>query len=166
MPRALRARRALGLVLLAASCRRHDAVRAGDTVVLRYELSADGAVVESDFDGEPATVVQGAGQVPPGADAALLGMAPGEEKRLVLPPEDAFGPYDPARVEVMPLSRLGALAKGLVPGRKVMGVRDGKAETARVVAVEDGRATLDFNPPLAGKTVQYRVRVLSIGVGP
>lgn len=164
MPDAGRAPAALAfLVISAAACGRHSSVRPGDTVVLRYELSADGAVVESDFDGEPAVIAQGAGEVPPGVDRALLGMAPAEEKRLTLAPEDAFGPRDPARVEVMPLSKLGKLADGLVPGRKIMGMRDGHAETARVVAVENGRATLDFNSPLAGKTVSYRLRVLSIG---
>jgi FKBP-type peptidyl-prolyl cis-trans isomerase 2 len=56
---------------------------------------------------------------------------------------------------------LGPLAAGLKPGRKVMGFRDGKSETARVVSIEGGIATLDFNSPLAGKTVVYRVRVLS-----
>ena len=166
MPRAGRARRALGFVLLAAACGRRPGVKPGDTVVLRYELSSDGAVVESDFDGEPVTVVQGAGGLPPGADTALLGMLPGVEKRLVLPPDAAFGPRDPSRIEIMPLARLGKLAKGLVPGRKIMGLRDGKAETALVVTVEGGKATLDFNSPLAGKTVGYRVRVLSIGLGP
>ena len=163
MPRAAGARRALGLLLLltAAACRRDGRIHRGDSVVLSYELSADGAVVESNFDAEPAAVVQGAGQVPSGVDEALIGMAPGEEKRLELPPEKAFGRPDPARVEVMPLAQLGDLAKGLKPGRKVMGFRDGKAETARVLSIEGGKATLDFNPPLAGKTVVYRLCVLS-----
>jgi FKBP-type peptidyl-prolyl cis-trans isomerase SlpA len=157
---------ALLALLAAAACRREARVRPGDTVALRYELSADGAVVESDFDGEPATVVQGAGQIPPGADEALIGMAPGQEKRLELAPEKAFGPFDPARVESMPLSRLGPLAAGLKAGSKVLGFRDGKPETARVLSIEGGRAALDFNPPLAGKTVVYRLRVVSLGVGP
>ncbi len=167
MRRAGSACRALVLVplLLAAACRRDARVHPGDTVVLRYELSADGVVVESDFDGGPATITQGAGDVPPGVDAALLGMAPGEEKRLELPPEKAFGPRDPARVESMTLAQLGPLAAGLKPGRKIMGFRDGKSETARVLSIEGGKATLDFNSPLAGKAVVYRVRVLSRAPG-
>lgn len=154
----------LALAALLAAARRRDArVRPGDAVVLRYELSADGAVVESDFDGDPAAITQGAGDIPPGADAALLGMAAGEEKRLELPPEKAFGRRDPARVETMPLARLGGLARGLKPGLKVMGFRDGKPATARVLSIEGGKAALDFNPPLAGKTVVYRLRVVSVG---
>jgi FKBP-type peptidyl-prolyl cis-trans isomerase SlpA len=168
MLRAVTARRALALLALplAVACRRGGRVGPGDEVVLRYELSADGAVVESDFGGEPVSVVQGAGQIPPGADEALLGMAPGEEKRLELPPEKAFGPRDPARVESTALSRLGKLASGLKPGSKILGFRDGKSETARVIEISGGRAVLDFNSPLAGKTVVYRVRVLSVGPAP
>lgn len=160
--RRLAAGAALSAALLACARGREGRVRPGDTVVLRYELSADGSVVESDFDAEPATVVQGAGELPPGADEALIGMAPGDEKTLRLAPERAFGPRDPARVESTPLSRLGSLARGLKPGDKVMGFRDGKSETARVLSISGGRAALDFNPPLAGKTVAYRLRVLSV----
>jgi peptidylprolyl isomerase len=159
----LRGALALGVLALlaAAACRRDARVHPGDAVVFRYELSADGAVAETNFDAEPLTIVQGSGQVPAGLDAAFLDMAPGEEKRIELPPEKAFGPRDPARVENMPLSRLGKLADGLKPGGKVMGFRDGKPETARVLSIAAGSATLDFNPPLAGKTVVYRIRVLA-----
>jgi FKBP-type peptidyl-prolyl cis-trans isomerase 2 len=157
-----KARAALALALLAAACSRGGRVRPGDTVVLRYELAADGAVVESDFDGEPATVIQGAGQLPPGADEALVGMAPGEEKKLELPPDKAFGPRDPAKVQALPLAKFGDLARGLKAGSKVSGFRDGKPETARVLSIADGAVSLDFNPPLAGKAVTYRLRLLSI----
>jgi len=148
---------ALAAVLLSLACARGAGVRPGDAVVVRYELSAGGAVLET----ETVRVVQGEGQLPPGADAALLGMRPGEEKTVELAPEKAFGPRDEARVESMPLDKLGALGRGLKPGAKVMGFRDGKPETARVLSIGGGQARLDFNPPLAGKTVVYRLRVLS-----
>jgi len=137
-------------------------VRAGDSVLIHYALSADGAVVETTFGGAPVEIVAGAGQVPPGADAALLGMEAGQEKRLELSPAQAFGPRDPARVESLPLASFGALAAGLTPGKKVSGFRDGKAQNAVVVSVGGGTAALDFNPPLAGKDVVYRLRVVSV----
>lgn len=158
MRRVLGAALALALPLCAA-CRRDGRVRPGDTVALRYELTVDGAVLESNFDGKPVSVVQGAGDVPPGVDAALPGMAPGEEKRLELAPERAFGPRDETRVQTMPLTAFGALAAGLKPGKKVEGFRDGKAETAVVLSTDGGKAVLDFNHPLAGKPVVYRLRV-------
>ena len=150
------------LLILPIGCRQIRRVKAGDKVHLRYELFSNGVVVESNLDGDPVPITQGAGEVPPGADEALIGMAPGEERQLDLGPEKAFGPRDPARVESLPLSKLGELAHGLLPGHKVLGFRDGKASTAVVLAVKDGKALLDFNSPLAGKTVVYRLRVVSI----
>lgn len=150
-------------VLLSAACRRAAVVRPGDAVQVHYELSAGGAVVESTFGQAPVAVAQGSGQLPPGADAALLGMAAGEERRVELPPEKAFGPRDPARVQSLPLADFRELAAGLNPGMKVQGFRDGKAETGIVLSAGGGKATLDFNHPLAGKTVVYRLRVVSIG---
>lgn len=151
------------LALLSCACRRDARVHPGDSVSIHYELSVDGVVRESNFEGPPAPVVQGGGDLPPGLDAALLGMEPGAEKRLVLPPEKAFGVRDPARVQTVPLKSFGDLAAGLKPGKIVSGFRDGKAERAVVVSVGGGSVVLDFNPPLAGKTVSYRLQVVSVG---
>jgi len=154
----------LALAFAAGGCRRDGRVRPGDAVAIQYEMTVDGAVRESTFGGRPVPIVQGAGDVPPGLDAALLGMRPGMEKTLELPPSLAFGPRDPAKVQTMALSDFGDLGRTLKPGRRVSGFRDGKAEEAVVLSVSDGRAALDFNHPLAGKTVSYRVRVASTGV--
>jgi FKBP-type peptidyl-prolyl cis-trans isomerase 2 len=156
------ARRALALavLVLVPACRHGAGVRPGDAVRLRYELSADGKVLESNFDGDPIPIVQGEKDVPAAVDAALVGMLPGQEKVLELPPEKAFGAYDPRRVETTPLSDLGDVGKGLKAGQKILGFRDGKPETALVRSVADGKAALDFNHPLAGKTVVYRIKVM------
>lgn len=153
---------ALALPLLLLACSRRDGrVQRGDEVTIHYEMTAGALPIESTFGGEPVKIYQGASDVPPGVDAALLGMSPGEEKRLELPPDKAFGLPDPKRVEKIALADLGALAKGLKPGQKIHGVRDGSAETARVISIQDGRAVLDFNHPLAGMKVVYRVKVVS-----
>lgn len=148
-------------LLLPVACRRDGKVHAGDTVGLFYELTVDGAVRESNFGGKPAEVTQGGGDLPPGLDAALIGMSPGEEKRLTLAPAQAFGDRDPAKLQTMPLSKFGDLAKGLKPGKIIQGFRDGKAEEASVLSVSGGQVVLDFNDPLAGKTALYRIQVVS-----
>jgi FKBP-type peptidyl-prolyl cis-trans isomerase 2 len=160
------ARRALALAALAAlalgACRRVSAARGGTALLIRYELTVDGKVLESNFSGEPIRVVAGRGDVPPGVDDALEELGPGQEKTLTLPPERAFGAYDPKRVETTALSALGDVGRGLKAGQKIFGFRDGKPETALVTSVGGGNAVLDFNRPLAGKTVVYRVRVEAV----
>jgi FKBP-type peptidyl-prolyl cis-trans isomerase 2 len=155
--------RAGALAFLAlAACGRGSGARPGDELLIRYELSVDGAVRETNFDGQPIRIVAGRGDVPPGVDAALPGLRPGQEKVLTLAPEQAFGAYDAKRVETTPLSELGDVGRGLKAGQKIFGFRDGKPETALVRSVENGSAVLDFNPPLAGKTVVYRLRVEAV----
>lgn len=164
-------RRILALAAIAAvaavACRRRSpGVNPGDAVTVRYELSVDGAVRESVMQGAPVELIQGDGTLPPGADAALLGMSAGEEKRVELPPARAFGERDPKLVEPTPLKDLGAVGTGLRAGQKVHGFRDGVAQTASVLAVKDGVAELDFNHELAGKSVVYRLRVDAFGPRP
>ncbi|MBI4061225.1 MAG: FKBP-type peptidyl-prolyl cis-trans isomerase [Elusimicrobia bacterium] len=155
-------KRGLAAALLLAACSRDGRVAAGSSVSLDYELSSGGAVIESSAGREPLVVAQGRGDLPALVDRALLGLRPGDEKVLELTPEQGFGAADPAKIQAIPLETFGALARDLKPGRVVGGASGGKAAEGRVVSVEKGIATLDFNHPLAGKALRYRIRVVSI----
>ncbi|MDD5302163.1 MAG: FKBP-type peptidyl-prolyl cis-trans isomerase [Elusimicrobia bacterium] len=155
-------RAVLGAALLLAACSRDGRVGPGSVVTLDYELSSGGAVIESSAGREPLVVTQGDGNLPGPVDEILVGLRPGDEKVLELTPDQGFGPVDPAKIRAIPLSRFGALAKDLVPGRTVVGAEGGKANEARVIKIEKGAATLDFNHPLAGKALRYKIKVVSI----
>ena len=155
-------RRGLAALLLLAACSREPRVAAGSTVELDYELTSAGALIESNAGRELLTVTQGDGNLPGPVDEALLGMKAGEEKVLQLTVDQGFGPPDPDKIKAIPLERFGPLAKDLVPGSLVAGAAGGKAARAKVLKVADGAATLDFNHPLAGKALRYRVKVVSI----
>jgi FKBP-type peptidyl-prolyl cis-trans isomerase 2 len=107
-------------------------------------------------------VIQGEGNLPGPVDEALVGMRKGEEKVLVLTPDQGFGPVDPDKIKMIPLEKFGALAKDLAPGRTVAGASGGKAAEGKVLKVENGSATLDFNHPLAGKALRYKIKVVEI----
>lgn len=153
-------KRGLAALLLAA-CSREPSVLPGATVELDYELSSGGAVIESNAGREPLTVVQGEGNLPGPVDEALVGLRLGDEKVVALTVAQGFGPPDPDKVKVIPLERFGAMAKDLAPGRVVAGAARGKAAEGKVVRIEDGLATLDFNHPLAGKALTYKIKVVS-----
>jgi len=74
---------------------------------------------------------------------------------IEIPPEKAFGPRDPEKVRLIPLRRL--TARGITPKIGVRIELDGKLATVRTIG--SGRVQLDFNPPLAGKTLTYDVTV-------
>lgn len=155
-------RLALAAVLLLAACSREGRVPPGATVLLDYELTSGGTLIESNAGKELLRVTQGEGNLPGPVDEALVGMKAGAEKVLELTPDQGFGPVDPDKIKVIPLEKFGALAKDLAPGRTVAGASRGKAAEGKVLKVENGSATLDFNHPLAGKALRYKIKVVEI----
>lgn len=129
--------------------------------VFHYELSVDGVKRDSTFAENPLRAELGKGRLLAGIEEQLLAMRPGEERTVSLPPEKAYGPRDPLKVETMKLSEFGEMAARLAPGARVLGTRQGRAEKATVEKVEGGVVTLDFNPPDAGKTLTLRLRLVS-----
>ena len=123
----------------------------------------DGSVVDTNFDGEPAEFVFGDGNLLPGFERCLLGMAQGETQTFVISPEQGFGQVNPSNVQVMPRATFAAdmnLTEGLV----VSFADAQKAELPGVItAFDDNDVTVDFNHPLAGQEIIFEVQVVSLG---
>jgi FKBP-type peptidyl-prolyl cis-trans isomerase SlyD len=98
----------------------------------------------------------GEGEIIPALEDALMGMKPGENKRVELRPEEAFGPYDDQKIMEIrrdmlpPTVRTGSIYQLL----------DGQPIT--IVALADNTAVVDLNHPLAGKHLIIDVEVLGV----
>ena len=104
---------------------------------------------------EPKLVVVGESWVLKALDEKLSDFKIGKPSLVEVPPENAFGNRDPGKVKLYPVRRL--TSRGITP---TLGMRleiDGKPATVRTMG--SGRVQLDFNPPLAGKTLVYDVTV-------
>jgi len=102
---------------------------------------------------EPKLVVLGEGWVLKVLDESLATMEVGKTASVEISPEKAFGSRDPEKVKRVPLKHL--TAKGITPS---LGMRvEFNEKMATVRAIGAGRVLLDFNPPLAGKTLVYEV---------
>jgi len=104
---------------------------------------------------EPRLVAVGEGWVLKAVDDNLLNLEPNKTTQVEVPPEKAFGNRDPEKVRLVPLRRLAA--KGITPQLGMRVEFDGKLAVIRTMGA--GRVQLDFNPPLAGKTLVYDVTV-------
>ncbi len=106
----------------------------------------------------PVLLIVGRQQVIRGLDEALLGMKKGEEKEVTIPPEKAFGQINNDLINVIPFSHFEKQRLNPVPGMIVnVNGRDGM-----VRSVGAGRVIVDFNHPLAGKTLKYKLKVEDI----
>ncbi len=152
---------ALAAAFLIAACSR-PSVGPASRVALDYELSSAGSLIEASPAGEPLVITMGTEAVPAAVESALRGLRAGDEKTVDLSPEQGFGAYDAAKVKSVPLAKFGSMAEKLKTGASVDGVEDGRPARGRVVKVEGGAATLDFNHPLAGKPLRYRIRIVAV----
>ena len=107
---------------------------------------------------EPMLVVVGEGWVLKGLDDSLIDLEIGKETTIEIPPEQGFGLRDPDKISLMPVRRLRKKNVTLHPGAQVE--IDGKLAIIRSVGA--GRVQVDFNPPLAGKTLIYNLTVKSL----
>jgi FKBP-type peptidyl-prolyl cis-trans isomerase SlyD len=136
-------------------------IKDGARVQLEYTLSdSAGTVLDSNKGGEPFVYTQGQRQIVPGLESALIGKRAGDSTKVTVKPEDAYGKVDPkalievGRERVPPDVKVGSELTGRDP--------KGATRTVRVKEIKEKSVVLDMNHPLAGKTLVFDVRVLSV----
>jgi FKBP-type peptidyl-prolyl cis-trans isomerase SlyD len=138
------------------------AISAGKEVSIEYTLRLeDQEVVETNVGSESLTYVHGTGQIIPGLETALDGMQAGESKEVTVQPENAYGPVIPEAFREVSKDRIPEDAQKV--GVRLQG-RDPNGEVvhARVAQVKPETLVLDFNHPLAGKTLLFEVKVVRV----
>lgn len=141
-----------------------DKVDDGQVVSLQYVLHlSDGQEVDRSEDGSPLEFIQGRGQIVPGLESKLYGMAIGEQKQVVVQPSDGYGEFDPQDFTFVPRN---AFPKDfeIEEGEDIQ-VQDpdtGQVKVAYISELQSGRVKLDFNHPLAGETLHFEVTVVGL----
>lgn len=112
--------------------------------------------------GQTLTFQVGSGQMIPGFDKAVVGMTVGETKAVTLEPVDAYGDTNPSAIQPTPRA---AFPEGFefTLNEMVQGQDEaGRVVSARIHALEDDTVTLDFNHPLAGKSLNFEIELVSV----
>ena len=131
-------------------------------VAFHYQLRDDsGELLESSEGGDPSLYLHGANNIIKGLEAALDGKSAGDHVEVTLPPEQAYGPYQPDRQQRMPAKYLKHEGR-LHPGKAVRFNTDQGMRHATVVKVGKFSVDVDLNHPLAGKTLSFAVDVVDV----
>ncbi|MDR2000805.1 MAG: FKBP-type peptidyl-prolyl cis-trans isomerase [Zoogloeaceae bacterium] len=131
-------------------------------VTLHYRLATgDDVALVSTFDGTPATLQLGNGELAPTLEACLTGLAAGERHVFLLESEQAFGPRSPELVQRfaradLPQDELEPMAMIEFSGP------DGLSITGMLRELDADSALIDFNHPLAGQRVRFEVEIVGI----
>jgi FKBP-type peptidyl-prolyl cis-trans isomerase SlpA len=132
-------------------------------VAMHYTVRLmDGSVADSTLDEDkPAVFEMGAGDISEAFEAALIGMAVGEEKRVDLKAIDAYGEHDLRNVKLLPQERFPKAH--LEPGTIMeFDSKAGDSMAGIIRSVDNGLVTVDFNHMLAGQDLTFDVKIVEI----
>jgi len=140
------------------------AVKKGDKIKIEYTGTfEDGTVFDSsEKHGNLLEFEVGAGEVIKGLDVAVIGMNMGEEKDIKISPSKAYGDYNPQLVKKIPRNKL---PEGQEPKEGmvlVVTTPSGVKLPARIAGVTDKEITIDLNHPLAGKVLNFRIKIAEV----
>jgi FKBP-type peptidyl-prolyl cis-trans isomerase SlpA len=138
-------------------------IQNGSKITMHFALKlAEDQVVDSTFESEPATFELGDGNLLPGFEEYLLGLTTGDKKLFEVPPEKAFGQPNPQNLQEMKRKDF-PLDMPIAPGLMVSFADAQGQELPGVIdKVEGDWVTVDFNHPLAGKTLIFEVQILEV----
>ncbi len=138
----------------------------GDLVTVIYDGKLEtGEVFESSQETGPLKFRIGSGGVMPAFEEGVIGMELDETREIILQPEQAYGPAQEELVHTLPRSTWAPdadIRPGVVVGINME--KDGKEHKipAMVTNLEGDRVTIDFNHPLAGKKVIFKITMKKI----
>ncbi len=143
----------------------NDEINAGDKVSIEYTGTFDnGEVFDSNVHGDhshPLEFVVGSGMVIPGFDKAVTGMKKSEEKTFKVPANEAYGERDEKLVRTLPKPEgfPSEAKEGMLIG---VGPSQEQQVPALIVKITDSEVTLDLNHPLAGKALNFKIKILNV----
>lgn len=153
----------MGLAVLVSQAGAEPAaIHDGSKVSFDYVLVVEGKIADSSQTRGPLEYTQGDNTLIPGLTKQMQGMKPGEEKTIEVKPEEAYGNPDPEGIREIPLS---SVPKDMKPEvGMVLQMEDQARQTfpARIIELKKDSIVIDLNHPLSGKTLIFKVKVVSI----
>lgn len=139
----------------------------GDYVKFCYKgRFLDGEVFDDQQDCDPIEIRVGSGETIPGIEEALIGMGPKEKKTLTLTPDQAYGERDERMKRTVLKSNFPFNFEPYEGQLIAFKTPKGEQLPAMVVQINKDEITIDFNHPLAGKSLVYELEVAEINDEP
>ena len=131
-------------------------------VAIEYTLTNDsGEVIDSSEGQDPLTYLHGAGNLISGLEQALEGKSAGEELKVTISPEDAYGERIDELIQIVPRDRFEG-ADELEVGMRFHASSDHGETLVTITEVTEDEVTVDGNHPLAGETLHFEVKVVEV----
>ena len=131
-------------------------------ISMDFTLTVDGEIFDQSEAGEPIQFLQGHGQVIPGLEQAIHGMAVGDSLEIDIEPDDGYGEEDQEAYAAIPREEFPAEIPLIVGVELQLRDQDGDVLEAYIDEVRDDVVMLNFNHRLAGKRLHFWVKIVDI----
>ncbi len=131
-------------------------------VVMNYSLSVDGEVVDSSEESGPISFLQGRGNIIAGLEREIAGLKIGDSKNVTVLPADGYGELDNDNFVDVPRAEFPAEIPLELGTEIQVAMDDGSEDTAVISDINPDSIQLDFNHPLAGKTLEFQVTITDL----
>jgi len=136
-------------------------IKENQNVTLNYELKLNDEIIDSNMDKDPISFIYGSGQIINGLESGIKNMIEGETKIIKVSAEDAYGEYDEKLSEVSDINEFDGI--DLEIGMVLEAENENKEILrATVTDVTKEHVTVDYNHPLAGCELEFKVVIKSI----
>ena len=141
-------------------------IQNGSTVKMEYTLTdKDGKILDTNKGEEPLTYTHGEGQIIRGLEKALTGLHVGDQKHVVIPPEEGYGQFKPEAIIEVPAEKIPPESRKV--GAHLMARnQDGPPIPILVKEVKEKTVVLDANHPLARKTLTFDIKIVKVDPAP
>jgi FKBP-type peptidyl-prolyl cis-trans isomerase SlyD len=137
------------------------AIEKNQIVSLEYEVRDGEKIVDSNVGGSPLVFMFGKGQIIPGLENGIVNMAIGEKGDVLVSPENAYGTHNPDAKQEVPKDQFAGI--DLDVGMTLYGQgEDGGTVQVTVAEIKDETVIIDFNHPLAGKSLMFTVTINNV----
>jgi len=134
-------------------------------VTLYYQLGLadeENTILEDCFDGDPVTIQLGVEEMAEGLELSLLNLEAGEEQTIEIGPELGFGYSDETMFHSLPRTEFSP-EQELEPGLIIeFNTPNDEMVPGTIIEFDDKEVKVDFNHPLAGRTLRYRVKIVEV----
>jgi FKBP-type peptidyl-prolyl cis-trans isomerase SlyD len=131
-------------------------------ISMDYELEVNGEVIDASEAEDPIIFIQGQGNIITGLEKAIQGMAIGDAKEVLIKASEGYGEYDPENIVEVPKAEFPADIPQEVGIEISVNDEDGEEMTAFIEEISLDVITLNFNHPLAGKDLNFKVKITGI----
>lgn len=137
------------------------AIKKNQLVKMKYELKVKGTLIETNLDADPIEFTFGKGQLLEGLEERIASMSEGDTREVTVPAIEGYGEYDKTLVETLPIEDFEGIELEL---GMILEADDEDGETfkATVTDVTKEEVTVDYNHPMAGCDLDFKVVIVKI----